>query len=121
MYGVPADIPIQPFVGHELNQICLGRFQIRLHCSGVGTICMEAHWELRDETGALVDSNEEHSERKSFRIHRVIDVPIARYRVDPPKSFTLFFENDFRLTVFDDSEQYESFSIHIEGQPSLYI
>ena len=28
MNGVPADLPIQPFVGKDLNQICLGRFQI---------------------------------------------------------------------------------------------
>jgi hypothetical protein len=34
MYAVPADLPIQPFVGQDLNQICLGRFQIQLHFSG---------------------------------------------------------------------------------------
>ena len=41
--------------------------------------------------------------------------------VDPPRSSTLQFGNDLSLTVFDDSEQYESFSIHLEGQASVYV
>jgi hypothetical protein len=31
--------------------------------------------------------------------------------VDPPRSFTLRFASGNRLIVFDDSEEYESFSI----------
>ncbi len=38
MYGVPADLPIQPFIGQDLSQICLGRFQIPFHFSGTGSI-----------------------------------------------------------------------------------
>ena len=72
MYGVPADLPIQPFVAQDLNQICLGRFQIQLHFSAAGSISVEGRWDLA-------------------------------------------------LTVFDDSEQYESFSINVEGQPPLYV
>jgi hypothetical protein len=121
MYGVPADLPIQAFVGHEANQICLGRFQVQLHFSGVGSIQMEGRWELRDGEGDLVDAAGEHKDRDSYRIHRIIDVPVAAARIDPPRSFTLHFGNDLRLTVFDDSEQYESFSIHLDGQASIYV
>lgn len=82
MYGVPADLPIQAFVGHEANQICLGRFQVQLHFSGVGSIQMEGRWELRDAGGDLVDASEEHKDRDRYRIHRIIDVPVAGAKVD---------------------------------------
>lgn len=115
MYGVPADLPIQPFVGQDLNQICLGRFQIQLHFSGAGSISVEGRWEIRDAVDNLVDSAEPHENRESYRIHRLIDVPVARFSIDPPRSFTLVFDNGLALTVFDDSEQYESFSIKVDG------
>ena len=121
MYGVPADLPILAFVGHEANQICLGRFQVQVHFSGVGSIQMEGRWELRDATGALVDAREEHKDKDSYRIHRIMDVPVVGVRVDPPRSFTLQFGNDLSLTVFDDSEQYESFAIHLDGRASIYV
>ena len=121
MYGIPADLPIRVFVGQKLNQVCLGRFQIQLHCSGTGSISVEGRWELRDDAGQMVDREEDHEQRRSYRIHRVIDVPVARFSIDPPRSFTLFFENGLALSVFDDSEKYESFSIHLDGKPSLHV
>lgn len=121
MYGVPADLPIQAFVGQELNQICLGRFQIQLHFAGVGSISVEGRWELRDAAADIVDRAEAHETRKSYRIHQLIDIPVARCSIDPPRSFTLFFDNGLALTVLDDSEQYESFSIKVDGQPPLYV
>ena len=121
MYGVPADLPIQAFVGQELNQICLGRFQIQLHFSGRGSISIEGGWELRDAAADIVDRAEEHDTQKSYRIHRLIDSSVARCSIDPPRSFTLLFENGLTLTVFDDSEKYEAFSIVVEGQPPVHV
>jgi hypothetical protein len=65
--------------------------------------------------GNLVDSAEPHENRESYRIHRLIDVRVARFSIDPPRSFTLVFDKGLALTVFDDSEQYESFSIKVAG------
>lgn len=121
MYGVPADLPIDRFVGQQLNQIALGRFQTQLHFSGVGSIFVEGRWELRDPKGALVDAWQEHAGRECYRLHRVLDLPVARFDIDAPRSFTLLFDPAYRLTVFDDTEQYESFSVHIDGMPSIYV
>ena len=81
MYGVPPDLPIQPFVGQELNQICLGRFQTNLHFSGAGSISVEGRWELRAGVGDIVDRAQEHETRESYRIHRLIGVPVARFGI----------------------------------------
>jgi hypothetical protein len=68
---------------------------------------------------ALVDRAQEHATRDCYRIHRPLDVPVARYEIDPPRSFTLLLESGHRLSVFDDTPQYESFSIHSE--PTIYV
>ena len=121
MYGVPPDLALERLIGQEFNFIGLGRFQIQFHISSLVSVHVEARWELRDSSGTLLDSEQEHTERDAFRIHRIIDIPITRFTLDPPRSFTLFFESGHSLTIYDESEQYESFSIHFVGEPSLYI
>ena len=121
MYGVPKDLQLERLVGHEFNFIGLGCFQTQFHISSLVAINVEGRWELRDAAGALVDSDQEFTERDACRIHRIIDIPITRFSLNAPLSFTLFFESGHSLTVYDDSEQYESFAIHFIGEPGLYI
>jgi hypothetical protein len=121
MHGVPQNLQLERLVGHEFNFIGLGRFQIQFHISSLVAIHVEGRWQLRDSSGALVDSELEHTDRDVYRVHCIIDVPIVRFTLDAPRSFTLFFESGHSLTIYDDSEQYESFSVHFTGEPSLYI
>jgi hypothetical protein len=121
MHGVPADLRLEPFVGPELNQIAIGRFQVQLHFAGTGSIYIEGRWELRDPTGAMVDAWQEHAQRECHRVHRVLDLPVRHFAVDAPRSFSLVFEPPFRLTVFDDTPEHEAFSIHVNGEPSAYF
>jgi hypothetical protein len=121
MHGVPSDLPLNPFVGREFNQVALGRFQTQFHCSGTGSIYVEGRWELRDAGGELIDGWVEHDKRDAYRLHAVIDVPIVGFEVDPPRSFTIVFESGHRLSVFDETPQYEAFSLHLHGQPPMYV
>src|SRR5262245_25718646 len=121
MYGVPSDLPLKAFVGGEFNQIALGRFQTQFHSSGTGTISVEGRWELRGSGGDIIDAWTEPEQREADRLHSIIDVPVIRYAIDSPWSFTNACENGHRLTVFDDTPQYEAFAIHLDGQPSMYV
>lgn len=121
MYGIPKDLQIERLVGQEFNFIGLGRFQIQFHISSLVTLHVEGRWELCDVSGTLVDFTRDHSERDAYHIHRIIDVPITRFSLDAPRSFTLSFKSGYSLTIYDDSEQHESFSIDFVGEPSLYI
>jgi hypothetical protein len=93
MHGVPDTLPLKPFVGSAFNQIALGRYQVEFHCAGVGSIDVEGRWELRQADGTLVDASAEHGTRDAYRLHTVLDVPIRGFQVDPPRSFTLVFDN----------------------------
>ena len=121
MYGVPDNLQLERLVGHEFNFIGLGTWQVQFHISSLVAIHVEGRWELRDAADSLVDHAQEPAERDAYRLHRIIDVPIVRFSLDAPRSFTLYFESGYSLAIYDDSEQYESFSVHFDGEPSLYI
>ncbi|MDB6119739.1 MAG: hypothetical protein JWO08_3520 [Verrucomicrobiaceae bacterium] len=121
MYGIPNDLQLERLVGKEFNFIGLGRFQIQFHMASVVAIHVEGRWELKDAEGTIVDSEQEHPDRDIYRIHRIIDIPVVRFTLDAPRSFTLFFESGHSLAIYDDSELQECFSVHFTGEPSLYI
>jgi len=115
MYGVPPDLPLDRFVGRECSLIGIGRFEIRFLFPDAGDIYVQGGWEIRDGSGGIVDRSLEHAARNCYRAHVILDSPVQRFVVEPPSSFTLYFENGFSLTIFDDSEQFESFSIQPDG------
>lgn len=118
MYGVPPDLPLDRFLGRDCTLIGIGRCEIRFMFPSTGDICVYSRWEVCDDSGRMIDRAREHAERSCYFVHKVIDSPVHRYVINAPKSFTLFFENGYSLTVFDDSEHYESFSIQPDG---IYI
>ena len=121
MYGVPRDLPLDGFVGKEFNQVGVGKYDLQFIASGTGRIQVEGRWELKASDGSLVDRSEDPETRSSHRIHSILNVTIASFRLSPPTHFELVFENGHVLTVFDADPRYESFSVHLEGGQSWYI
>ena len=126
MHGVPADLDLEPLVGSTVIQIGIGQFQVQLHFAGsggtsTGSISIEAHWELHRPDGTLLDHSQEHFERDCYRIHVLLGMHVSAFSLASPRSFTLSFASGHCLTVFDDSPQYESFSIHLVGRQSIYV
>lgn len=121
MYGVSEELPFASLIGEECNMIGLGQFQIQFHFSGDRkSLSVESNWKLRDADGNIVDRAMPHDQRTEYRIHRIIDQSVSSFEVDAPSSFQLEFENGYRLTVYDDKEQFECFSLHVDGK-SHYI
>jgi hypothetical protein len=112
MYGVPADLDLSRFKGATLIQLGIGEFQVQFHFHPQGSVSAEGKWELRDSSGVLVDeATETNAERDSYHLHIILGKSVESYSVSAPDSFSLRFESGHTLTVFDDSKQYESFSI----------
>jgi hypothetical protein len=51
------------------------------------------------------------NERSTYKVHRLLGKRVTGHDLNAPESFKLHFENGLALTVFDDSDRYESFSI----------
>jgi hypothetical protein len=115
MYGVPVDLPLERFIGDALFQICIGRDGLHFVFGRSGTISVGGRWELTNASGTMIDCSCETGEREAYRVHTILNQDVANSRIDPPHSFSLTFSKGHRLTVFDDSQQFESCAIEPGG------
>jgi hypothetical protein len=118
MYGVPKDLPLQRFVGDSISQIAFGQQGIHFNFEKAGSICVDfGKWQIHDDSGTVVDESIEGlwSERQYYRVHVILGSEVTKFEIDAPRSFTLTFSSGHRLTIYDDSDQYESFAIEPDG------
>jgi hypothetical protein len=116
MYGVPKDLPLQRFVGDSICQIAIGLYGIHFNFNKAGSIMVEGgKWQLYDSVGTIVDESLDDgalpSTRQQYRVHVILESDVTKFEIDAPHSFSLVFLSGHRLTIYDDSPQYESFSI----------
>jgi hypothetical protein len=120
MRGVPDDLPVDMFLGASLEQVCIDPWDIQFHFIGPPeasawmTIIIEGRWELRSATGTVIDWGDRsigNAQHEAFRVHGMLTRTVTAASISPPESFTLTVDNGQTLAVYDDSEQYESFSI----------
>jgi hypothetical protein len=117
VYGVPSDLNLQNFVGSTLTQVAIGEFELQFHFQPEGHIQPGLHigvggrWELRDQSGHLVDEAQPTRDRDVYRVHQLLGRRVTGWEIDAPTSMTLAFDSGYRLQIFDSSREYESFTI----------
>src|SRR5947209_19209025 len=112
MYGVRADLDLAFLHGAQLIQVCLGIWQVQLHFSPVGTICIDGRWELADAAGTMMDQSYDTADRPPYQLHRLLGRIVEGTEVSAPDSFAIRLAGGYVLRVFDDSKQFESFQIY---------
>ena len=115
MYGVPNNLPIERFLGDALFQVGIGVDGVHFIFGKAGTISVSGRWELHDKGGKLIDYAQKNNERQSYQIHVILNEEVSGHAIDAPRSFSLIFASGHRLTVYDDTPQYESFAIEPGG------
>ncbi|MBW4469684.1 MAG: hypothetical protein KME45_04690 [Stenomitos rutilans HA7619-LM2] len=121
MYGILESLPLAEFVGQAYSQIRLSEFQIQFYFSDGSSIDVESKWELWNRDHVLVDQFILHAQRERYCVHKLLEYKVCSFSINVPTSFSLYFENEFALTISDDSEQYESFSLHSNGGSSTHV
>jgi hypothetical protein len=111
VYGVPADLDLLFLHGAELIQVCLGQYQLQFHFHPAGSISVEGGWELLDPAGMRIDGSHDGPERPPYQLHRLLGRRVTASEIAAPRWFAIQFDGGEVLRIFDDSEQYESFSI----------
>lgn len=113
MHGVPRDLNLSIFVGANLQRIDLGKWIIHFQFDSKppGTIGVEGNWELIGSAGRVIDRQMEPAQRECYRVHHLLLQDVVSRELHAPEWFALTFENGMVLKIYDDSQQYESFSI----------
>ena len=115
MYGVPENLDLERFADFQLVMISLGPHRIRFHLQkdvqNYAEISAEGKWQIRDEGGEILDEFVPNDQRECYRVHRLLMLSIVDWRLNAPDWFEIEFEEGYKLRVYDDSDEYESFSI----------
>jgi len=107
MHGVLTDLDLTPFHGATLLQIAVGPYDLQLRFDSSLSISIEGRWELCEPQGARSDSLD--------RLRTVAGRTVISTQVHAPTSIALVFDGGAELVIYDDSRDYESFSISPGG------
>jgi hypothetical protein len=114
MYGLdPANIErFTHLRGGEVEQICVGKFDLQFHLHPKGNISVWAMCELRDARGNLADVWEE--QQRSPRFCAFIDLlgaVVSDVSIENATALRLHFVDGRQLVLLDVSQQHESFQV----------
>ena len=114
MYGKPIGVSFSEFIGQRLIQICFGEHQTQLHFDERCSVSADVDVKVLTPKGLTLWGDDARKELLTL-IGRIVQ---SSAFVDD-KTFVMKFDSGVRLSLHDDSDQYESFQISING--ALYV
>lgn len=107
MYGLTGTIDLSFLVGETVMQVCLGRYQTQVRMDDA-TIAIECKHTLVTADGETVWNR---SAFPSEGLSRLLGQTVSKVSVLDERTLELTFSAGDRLSLVDDSDQYESFQI----------
>lgn len=131
MHRFAPNLDLSYLVGRELTYIGIDQLHLYLvlnaevlsadrRASGIlDNVVMDSNvnisiggsWSLTAFSDLVIDESMEHAGRKSYQIHVLLGLKLLGYSVASETTLNLQFENDFCLSIIDDSDMYESLNI----------
>ena len=109
MYGLPPDVDFSFFTGKTLLQICIGAHDLILNFDG--SIAVTVVSSINCTTpGGQHQTYENFQQAAAFAANLVNKVVVTAHG-DPAGTLTLEFHGGDRLSIFDDSKHYESYTV----------
>lgn len=120
MYGLSQDTDVSFFIGQTLIQACFGPHDVILNFQDdkPATISIWSSIGCISSDG-MCERIKDFKEQPGF-ILKLMNVPITSSQVLVGGTLRLGFENGRQLEIYDDSDQYESYSIHHAGK-AIYV
>lgn len=109
MYRLSQDADLSFFVDVDLLQVCVGRNELILNFDRNVNLTMLSTFAVGDPDGASVTCEE--SLAGVLALFPLICDSVTKAEATPDGGLLLLFRSGRTITVFDDSDQYESFWI----------
>jgi hypothetical protein len=113
MYGVdPANVEqFANLRGGEVEQVCVGKFDLQFHLHPKGNTSVWARCELQDAQGNVVDVWEEKRSSQFCEFIDLLGAIVSDVLIDNNTTLRLRFADGRQLVLLDVSEQCESFQV----------
>ena len=119
MYGLADQLKIDGLVDSELQQICVGKFDLQFRFSS-GTMIAVQNKARIFQAGLLTSSWTEENGWDSVGYQSLLNVEVVGYQV-PENTLHIEFRNGLLLELTDDSDQFESMQIYPFGDVDKVI
>lgn len=113
MYGFPKKINLEDIVGSEIQQICLGRYDVQFLFGSKRRICAQGLVEVLEKTHKVAEWTEG-GNWSSVAFQSLLNATIESYRVPNERLLEIRFSGGFALLLHDSSERFETVQIYPE-------
>ena len=115
MYGVPEDLDLSPFVGWQLNQICIGPYDLQFHVSGRGSISCygEVRVQLDGETYRVFGKD---GWRDVSSFPKIVGRDVTAWSRDSIHEFSLALTGSAIIRFRSEDEAYEDFTVGVRDK-----
>jgi hypothetical protein len=110
MKGIPGDLDLSPLLHAEVEQVCLGVWQIQIRFDNGANISIEGDWD-----GTVIDRSSDTVRESPYHLHLLLQRVFVRSEVSPPLQLRLHFTGGLVLTLTVGNQGFESFSIEPLG------
>src|SRR5579863_1397804 len=113
MHGIPKTTDFSFLLGKMVEQVCLGQYQtqVRLDNANISIECKHTLFVAEGSREMIWERDEFPSEG----ISKLLGQTLSRVAVEDSGALEFTFSSGDRLSLFDDSEQFESFQITCGG------
>ena len=116
MYGLSKDTDLSFLNGREVEQVAIGVYQIHFGFDEDVRISVEGQFAYFDGQEEWVWKPEPGAARIAARTVSLLGATIKTFDGKEDGTLSLAFSNGQRLTIVDNSKQYESYNITRPGQ-----
>lgn len=113
MHGFSEDLKLDGVIGSEIQQICLGRYDVQFLFGSGTRICVQSLVEVF-EGEELVATWDEERNWTTTAFQKLLSETVDSYAVLNKQVMEIRFQNKLQLRLHDNSTQYQSLQIYPE-------
>jgi hypothetical protein len=118
MYRIPADLDLSGAVGEFTTQLRVGQFDLQFT---LGKIDFMIESPINLVRSGEVIGRWEEGRWPDPQFFDVMNAEVKRIEIRSDRLLVLHFENGIEMHLTDDTDQYESMTIRVEGKGSWII
>ena len=111
MFGVAEDLELSGLKGKKLTRLAVSEERVELGFEDDWRISIECAWRLEQGTDVVASGGRGHLLEEIDKLNPVVGLAVSMIEARPPDRIVLSFGDDRILTIIDDSDMLESFSI----------
>lgn len=113
MHGFSEDLKLDGVIGSEIQQICLGRYDVQFLFGSGTRICVQSLVEVFEDD-ELVATWDEERNWTTTAFQKLLNETVDSYALLSKQVMEIKLQNGLQLRLHDNSTQYESLQIYPE-------